>query len=119
MKQVSGTHCLAELSGCDLRGDTFTDDQACIAWLEEMVVRNHLTVLKSVGHTFENGGFTAVLLLAESHVSIHTWPEHGYVTLDVFACNYMVDHSQDAVNILNEIVECLKPVSKVINIVER
>jgi len=37
-------------------------------------------------HEFEGGGVTGVLLLAESHMSIHTWPEHNYAALDIFMC---------------------------------
>ncbi|UWQ20768.1 adenosylmethionine decarboxylase [Jannaschia sp. W003] len=37
-------------------------------------------------HPFEGGGVTGVLLLAESHVTVHTWPEHGYAALDLFMC---------------------------------
>jgi S-adenosylmethionine decarboxylase len=44
------------------------------------------TVLSAHFHPFEGGGVTGVLLLAESHITVHTWPEHGYAALDVFLC---------------------------------
>ncbi|MBM7067400.1 adenosylmethionine decarboxylase [Actibacterium sp. 188UL27-1] len=44
-------------------------------------------VLDVRGHDFgERAGFTAVALLAESHISVHTWPEHGYAAIDIFMC---------------------------------
>jgi S-adenosylmethionine decarboxylase len=43
-------------------------------------------VLQAMLHPFPGGGVTGVLLLAESHISIHTWPEQGFVALDVFLC---------------------------------
>ena len=44
------------------------------------------TVLSAHLHPFPGGGVTGVLLLAESHVTIHTWPERGYAALDLFLC---------------------------------
>ena len=44
------------------------------------------TVLSAHFHPFAGGGLTGVLLLAESHITIHTWPEHGYAALDLFMC---------------------------------
>lgn len=52
--------------------------------------------LEEVGysvHTFPNGSFTAAVCLAESHICIHTWPEFGQLTLDVYLCNYLQDNS--------------------------
>ncbi|WP_371153176.1 adenosylmethionine decarboxylase [Jannaschia sp. 2305UL9-9] len=44
------------------------------------------TVLSAHFHPFDGGGITGVLLLAESHITIHTWPEHDYAALDLFMC---------------------------------
>ncbi|MGB3406798.1 MAG: adenosylmethionine decarboxylase [Jannaschia sp.] len=44
------------------------------------------TVLSAHFHPFEGGGLTGVLLLAESHITVHTWPERGYTALDLFMC---------------------------------
>lgn len=45
------------------------------------------TVLESSSHDFgERAGFTSVVLLAESHISVHTWPEHDYAAIDIFMC---------------------------------
>lgn len=44
------------------------------------------TVLAAQFHPFDGGGITGVLLLAESHITIHTWPEHDYAALDIFMC---------------------------------
>lgn len=46
-----------------------------------------LTVLDVLVHEFSPHGVTLVALLAESHLSIHTWPEHGYAAVDVFSCD--------------------------------
>ena len=58
-----------------------------------LVARLGLSCVGEVYHTFaENGGFTAVLALTESHLSIHTWPEHGLATFDVFLSNFRRDN---------------------------
>jgi S-adenosylmethionine decarboxylase len=58
-----------------------------------LVARLGLTSVGEVYHVFaESGGFTAVLALTESHLSIHTWPEHGLATFDVFLSNFRQDN---------------------------
>jgi S-adenosylmethionine decarboxylase len=47
-------------------------------------------------HNFEGGGFTGVLCLAESHLSIHTWPHNNYVTFDIYVSNHSTDNSGKA-----------------------
>jgi S-adenosylmethionine decarboxylase len=47
-------------------------------------------------HDFEGGGFTAVICLAESHLSIHTWPSRNYATFDVYLSNHLHDNSSKA-----------------------
>jgi S-adenosylmethionine decarboxylase len=59
----------------------------------ELVAQLGLTCVGEVYHVFEeNAGFTAVLALTESHLSIHTWPEHGLATFDVFLSNFRRDN---------------------------
>jgi len=48
------------------------------------------TPLEFVIHKFEPQGITAVILLAESHISLHSWPEHNYVAVDIFTCGNKV-----------------------------
>ncbi|MBE7416903.1 MAG: S-adenosylmethionine decarboxylase [Ideonella sp.] len=50
------------------------------------------------------GGLTGVLLLAESHLALHTWPELGAVTLDVFVCNFVADNSHKARRLVDALV---------------
>jgi S-adenosylmethionine decarboxylase len=55
---------------------------------DELVSNYALTKLGEVYHNFVPGGFTAVLCLSESHISVHTWPEFGRVNLDIYLSNY-------------------------------
>jgi S-adenosylmethionine decarboxylase len=56
--------------------------------MDDLVQRYQLQKLGEVYHDFVPGGFTAVVCLSESHISIHTWPEHGLVNLDIYLSNF-------------------------------
>lgn len=60
------------------------------------------------------GAFTVLYLLAESHLSIHTWPEHKYIALDVFTCG-----SSDTKLVVDRIVEYFQPKNKKIITLDR
>ena len=79
-----GTHCVLELYGC--AGHLLDDEQFVRRTLRQAAVEARSTLLGEVSHRFEPQGVTALALLAESHISIHTWPEHGYAAIDVFTC---------------------------------
>ena len=72
----------------DLWGASHLDDIKYIqTTLEKIVNECHATLLHIHLHRFtENGGVSGVALLAESHISLHTWPERDYAALDVFMC---------------------------------
>lgn len=86
-----GLHVLATF---EAPVDRLTDVAACRAVFDRQIADLGLTKVGEVYHTFENGGFTAVVCLTESHVSIHTWPEFGRATFDVFLSNYLRDNSE-------------------------
>lgn len=78
----SGIHLIVELT--DAEG---LDDAARIeAALRRAVGASGATLLDIHLHRFAPQGVTGVALLAESHITVHTWPEHGYAALDVFMC---------------------------------
>jgi S-adenosylmethionine decarboxylase len=56
-------------------------------------------------HNFEGGGFTGVLCLAESHLSIHTWPHNNYVTFDIYLSNHSTDNSDRARLLYKQVLE--------------
>lgn len=84
-----GKHCLIDLYDCP---PARLDDAGFIQRvLRESVERAGATWLGQVHHRFEPHGVTAIGLLAESHVSIHTWPELRYAAADVFTCGDTAD----------------------------
>ncbi len=54
-------------------------------------VRSTFTVVREIGHDFEPEGLTYVMVLAESHFCIHTYPEHKYLSLDLYMCKSDID----------------------------
>ncbi|WP_353292583.1 adenosylmethionine decarboxylase [Synechococcus sp. M16CYN] len=83
-----GKHCILELYECDpsrLNDESFLRNSIAIA-----AKRAGATLLNLIAHRFEPQGVTGLALLAESHISIHTWPESGYAAVDVFTCG---DHT--------------------------
>src|SRR5579862_9678342 len=70
-----------EPSGVDL-----TNKDAIRAVLMRAVKSSGSTLIRSYFHRLHPGGITGFLLLKESHISIHTWPEYGYAALDFFTC---------------------------------
>jgi S-adenosylmethionine decarboxylase len=79
-----GSHCILELYECPtdlLNNLVFIRDS-----LQEAAKRAKSTLLKEITHQFHPYGVTALALLAESHISLHTWPETGYIAVDIFTC---------------------------------
>ncbi len=60
-------------------------------------------------HQFEPQGVTGAVILAESHLAIHTWPEMGSVTLDVYVCNYTTDNTAKAQALFRALETHLRP----------
>ncbi|MFN3241983.1 MAG: adenosylmethionine decarboxylase [Planctomycetota bacterium] len=81
---AAGLHLLLELNGCPR--DVLDDEAAVLAALRAAAAAAGATWLGEVSHSFEPVGVTAVGLLAQSHISIHTWPELGFAAVDVFTC---------------------------------
>ncbi|WP_338845917.1 adenosylmethionine decarboxylase [Massilia sp. W12] len=82
---ASGQHLLADLHG--VAPSVLQDGAALEALMREAAQRAGAHILFSHLHSFgPQAGVTGVLLLAESHISIHTWPESGFAALDIFMC---------------------------------
>lgn len=78
-----------------------------------------LTELWNYYHSFWKDAYTGVVCLAESHVSIHTWPETQYLTLDIYVCNYLKDNSNKAVKLFQFLKELYSPKEYNVQYIER
>lgn len=87
-----GIHGILDLHGCS--SELLRDAKTLQNILEQCVQHIGATILWSHFHTFGgHGGVTGVLLLAESHISIHTWPETGFAAIDLFLCGNKTLHN--------------------------
>ena len=88
MTHAPGNHGLLDLYGCN---EAILKDEGCLKTaLVAAAQAAEATILTEHFHTFGGaGGVTGVLLLAESHISIHTWPEHRFAAIDAFICGGM------------------------------
>ena len=77
-------HLLLELYRCDY--EKLNDESFLRCTLNKAAKLAKATVLNLISNKFEPQGVTAIALLAESHISIHTWPESNYSAVDIFTC---------------------------------
>ncbi len=102
--------------GLHIIGDILTNDRIKLKSCEAaknkisyIIKKFFLTELGNFYYQFPDGGFTGVVSLVESHVAIHTWPEFGYLTLDVYLCNYSRDNTKTCKIVFDEISKFFKP----------
>ncbi len=116
---VSGLHLVADLYRCPP-----SRWMTCAASLREVC----LTYVREAGlldvgelfHTFEgDAGVTGSVILAESHLCLHTWPEHDYVSLDVFVCNYGGDNSHKARQLTGRLIALFAPAEQRVQELQR
>ena len=87
--QALGRQILVEFYDCD--PDVLKNRDAIDAAVNEAVKRSGATIVTSTFHTFSPFGISGVVVIAESHVAIHTWPEYGYSAVDIFTCGENID----------------------------
>ena len=82
--RCAGIHALIDLRGVNPQ---FLRDKALLeSVMRDSAAKGGATLLGINLHEFEGGGITGVAVLAESHISVHTWPEFGFAAFDVFMC---------------------------------
>ncbi len=104
---MNGLHLTADLHDCAPQRLAMTDVEALRVLCRSAVAQAGLQPVGELFHRFPSaaasgehsrhaGGITGVVLLAESHLAVHTWPELGAVTLDVYVCNHSADNTARA-----------------------
>lgn len=106
---MDGLHILANLYRCEGDARYLTDGTRLRGACIEAIEKAGLTILGELFHQFDGGGTTGCVVLAESHVAIHTWPELRSVTLDAFVCNYSRDNSECARSMVDDLVALFRP----------
>ena len=111
---MQGLHLTADIYNCRCESVWLLDAEQLGNWCTAAVRASGLQVVNQLFHTFPAtpagpGGITATILLAESHLCVHTWPEQRAVTLDVYVCNFGGDHSAKAQRLMDELSTLFAP----------
>ena len=110
--QTLGTHLLLELWECspEILKDLDKVREAMVSAANEAKA----TVVEVAFHEFNPFGISGMVIIAESHLSIHTWPEYGYAAVDIFTCGDLIK-PEVAADYLVEKFECRKADKKVLS----
>jgi S-adenosylmethionine decarboxylase len=81
---IKSEHLLVELFGCD--SEVLQSKVAVESLLVQAALAANVTIVQSVFHRYSPQGVTGVVIIEESHLSIHTWPEYGYASVDFYTC---------------------------------
>jgi spermidine synthase len=121
---MQGLHLTGDLFDCGCSAALLTDLETLATLCRESTAQAQLTLVDEKFHVFPDvdgqpGGITGALLLAESHLAVHTWPERGGVTLDVYVCNFTGDNCAKAQRLFDTLMVAFRPASQNVNRIER
>jgi len=117
---MQGLHLTADLRGCSAARPVMTEIDALRRLCLDTVATAGLHAVGELFHRFQPApgaqaeapiGITGVVLLAESHLAVHTWPELGAATVDVYVCNLGADNSARAEALMAALVAAFAPAS--------
>ena len=111
---MHGLHLTADLYQCAGHERYMLDADAIAGLCREQTAASGLTLVDDTWVKFppyegQPGGVTGTVLLAESHLAIHTWPETGSVTIDVYVCNFSADNSGKARRLMEGVIDAFAP----------
>ena len=84
-----GYHLILELEGCP--SSALDDRETVSRVMTQAVEASGATLIQPFFHQFAPQGVSGVVIISESHFSIHTWPEYGYAAVDIFTCGDQID----------------------------
>jgi S-adenosylmethionine decarboxylase proenzyme len=121
---MKGLHIIADLYNCRNSELLVSSDK-----LRDLCIKactdSGLTVLGQHFYQFDGmdgtqtGGSTGAVVLAESHLAIHTWPERDGATLDVYVCNFTADNTAKAESVYSTLLEALAPADVLVERLQR
>ena len=121
---MKGLHIIADLYGCRKSDYLVSSDalrELCVNACKDAgltVLGEHFIQFDGADGT-QQGGSTGAVVLAESHLAVHTWPERDGATLDVYVCNYTCDNTGKAEAVYRTLANALKPSDTVVERVQR
>ncbi|MBU2513310.1 adenosylmethionine decarboxylase [bacterium] len=103
MERTLGTQLIVELYECN---HSILDNLNQIeATMLAAAKAANATIINHYFHKFSPCGVSGVIVIAESHIAIHTWPEHGYCAIDIFTCGNLIDNDS-ALDVLKKGFQC-------------
>jgi spermidine synthase len=121
---MQGLHLTGDLFDCGCSANLLTDLAALSKLCRDATLEARLTIVDEKYHVFPDydgqpGGITGTVLLAESHLAVHTWPERRGVTLDVYVCNFTADNSGKAQQLFDALLVAFRPREQIVNRIAR
>ena len=113
---MNGLHIISNFYSCQF---DFTKEKTVMDKVVDFCLEAGLTVVGKKQFDFEPQGVTFTVLLAESHVSFHSWPEEGNVAFDIYTCNYFNCNNEKTKYVYNKIKELLQPNKEDTKLIER
>ena len=99
--KVQGTQFVADFHECQCAPELLSSALVLEKSCEGLVVESGLTIVGKIFHQFVPGGATGLLLLAESHLAVHTWPEFASLSVDLYVCNVTQDNREKATSVIS------------------
>lgn len=110
---MNGLHILAEFHGCRCEPELMREPQAlrrhCLAACQEAGLQIVGEIFHGFGTPQDPAGATGAVVLAESHLAVHTWPELDAVTFDLYVCNFSRDNREAAEAAYCKLADAFKP----------
>lgn len=121
---MQGLHLTGDLLDCDCCAELLIALDPLATLCRDATVAAGLTIVDEKYHVFpewqgQPGGITGTVLLAESHLAVHTWPERRGVTLDVYVCNFTADNSAKAEQLFDALMMAFRPGRRIVNRIQR
>ncbi len=116
---MNGLHLVGDLYECACDPLLLERSSEPLARVRALCEALGLTVVGERAFEFDGGGYTLATLLAESHVTLHTWPEFEMVALDVYICNHTQDNREKARALAKGLIEVFASANPVIKEIER
>lgn len=108
-----GCNIFADMYGCD--ASVLDDVEYLRTMMKEAAKRGNMTVVRTIFHRYEPQGITGIVVVKESHIAIHTWPEHAFASVDIFLCG----NNSRPYEVLKYIESKLRPARVYTNSIER
>ncbi len=116
---MNGTHIISNFYECENK-DILFDKSLLKKEVEKLIINSGLTVIGNKFHKFKNAGVTGIFLLAESHLSVHTWPEkNNSLNLDIFTCNYSENNDEKTKKLFSDLKFLFDPKKNKTKIIKR